>query len=304
MFSTMNPLRYVIVSPVKDEERYVEFTLRSVTSQTLKPVLWVIVDDGSKDNTPEIIRRYGDSNPFIRLVCNPHAGERKLAFAEIRAFNWGCELIASADYDFIVKLDCDLGFGADYFEQLLERFRSDERLGIASGVYLEQNKLGLWNEVVMPTYHAAGASKVIRRACFEDIGGFIPAPGWDTVDEIRAMNLGWETIHFKDLRMKHYKREGSSIGAVNTSVMQGEAYYRVGGSRLFFLLKVFDRVTSKPYLVSALGLIWGYLKAMIGRKKLLVTQAEAHYYKSLLRDRLRARAKTLLTSKRIDLSKG
>jgi poly-beta-1,6-N-acetyl-D-glucosamine synthase len=288
------PPRYVIVSPVKDEERYVELTLRSVASQTLKPVLWIIVDDGSKDRTPEIVRSYLPGNSFIRYERNPLAGERKLAFAEVRAFNWGFGLIGPIDYDFIVKLDCDLSFGANYFEQLLDRLEHDEKLGIASGVYLERKKSGAWGEVVMPSYHAAGASKVIRKACFEQIGGFVPAPGWDTVDEIRAMGRGWNTTHFRDLKMKHHKREGSSIGTINNSVMQGEAYYRSGGSKLFFILKVAHRAVYRPYLAGGLGLIRGYLKAMLERRPLLVTETEACLYKALLLRRLKAHATSLL----------
>jgi biofilm PGA synthesis N-glycosyltransferase PgaC len=285
---------YVVVSPVKDEERHVEFTLRSMIEQSVKPILWLIVDDGSTDKTAEIIRRYLPGNTFIRYEHNPFAGERKLAFAEVRAFNWGFTNIGPIDYDYIVKLDCDLSFDANYFEQLLERLERDEKVGIASGIYLENKKSGDWEEVVMPSYHAAGASKVMRRACFEQIGGFIPAPGWDTVDEIRAMSRGWNTTHFRDLKMKHHKREGSSIGTINNSVMQGEAYYRSGGDKLFFILKVAHRAVSMPFLVGGLGLVWGYLKAMLERKPLLVTEAEACQYKALLLRRLKARAKSLL----------
>jgi poly-beta-1,6-N-acetyl-D-glucosamine synthase len=286
--------RYVIISPVKDEERYVELTLRSVTNQTLKPVLWILVDDGSRDRTPELIKRYADVHSFIRLLSHPKSGKRQLAFGEVRAFNWGLDFIGSLNYDFIVKLDCDLSFDPDYFQQLLERFRQDERLGIASGIYLERNNSGDWKESVMPYYHAAGASKVMRRACFEEIGGFIPAPGWDTVDEIKAMTRGWRTTHFRELEMMHHKREGSSMGAVNTGVMQGEAYHRTGGSKLFFVLKVLHRLAVRPYFVNAMALIWGYVRSMMVRKQLLVTETEARYYKALLLGRLKARAKSLL----------
>jgi biofilm PGA synthesis N-glycosyltransferase PgaC len=293
LYSAKAP-RYVIVSPVKDEERYVEQTLRSVTDQNLKPILWLIVDDGSKDRTPELVRSYANSHPFIRLLSHPQSGERQLAFGEVRAFNWGLNFIGSVEYDFIVKLDCDLSFDADYFEQLMERFRQDESLGIASGIYLEQNTAGEWHEIVMPSYHAAGASKLMRRACFEDIGGFIPAPGWDTVDEIKAMVRGWTTTHFNELRMIHHKREGSSIGAVKTGIMHGEAYYRTGGSKIFFLLKVLHRISVRPYFVNAIALIWGYVRALVKRKQLLVTETEARYYKALLLGRLQERVKSLL----------
>lgn len=282
--------RYVIVSPVKDEERCVAFTLRSVTGQTVRPVEWIIVDDGSRDRTAEIVRGFAREHSFIQLLSHPRAGSRQLAFGEVRAFNWGCEMIAAADYDFIVKLDCDLSFDADYFGALLERFRRDDRLGIASGIYRERNAADGWQAVSMPSYHAAGASKVVRKSCYQDINGFIPAPGWDTVDEIKAMARGWTTAHFTDLIMDHHKREGSSIGAIRTNVMQGEAFYRSGGSTLFFGLKVIRRMFSKPYLVSALSQLWGYLRALATRRRLLVTENEARLYRALLLGRLRTEA--------------
>lgn len=295
--------RYIIVSPVKDEENYVELTLRSVISQTLKPVLWVIVDDGSKDRTPEIIQRYLSKNPFIQLVHNPQAGVRQPGSAIIRAFNCGHESIGRSDYDFIVKLDCDLSFGEDYFENLLVRFRDDLRLGVASGVYLEMGEDGTWKEVVMPSYHAAGACKVIRKKCFEEIGGFIVAAGWDTVDEIRAMTLGWKTGHFIDLQMKHHKPEGSGIGTIRTSVMHGEISYLTGGGKLFFLLKVLHRMRSKPYVIGAMALSWGYMKAIWKRKTSLVTEAEAKCYQDLLNKRLQAKAKALFVRGSIPLDR-
>ena len=98
----------------------------------------------------------------------------------------------------------------------------------------------------MPSYHAAGASKMVRRLCFEQIGGFVAARGWDTVDEIRAVAAGWRTGHCKELKMKHWKREGSGIGAIRTHFMHGEIYYRTGGSRTFFVLKVLHRSRAGP----------------------------------------------------------
>lgn len=293
--SFTDPLpRYIIVSPVKDEERFVEFTLRSVTSQSLKPMLWIIVNDGSGDRTTDIVSRYADSHPFIRLVSNPCTGFRQTGSAVMRAFNFGFEFVKGKAYDFIVKLDCDLSFEPDYFEKLLQRCSGDTRLGIASGIYLEQDKAGAWKPVPMPAYHAAGACKVIHHRCFEEIDGFIVGAGWDTVDEIRAMTRGWKTMHFPDLKMKHHKPEGSGIGAIKTGIMHGEIYYLTGGSKLFFLLKVIHRIGTKPYVSGALALLRGYFKAMLERKIPLVTEVEARCYKSLLHDRLLGQAKNLL----------
>jgi biofilm PGA synthesis N-glycosyltransferase PgaC len=283
---------YVIVSPAKDEERYIELTLESVVSQTVKPALWVIVDDGSQDRTAEIISQWSLRHSFIELVQNGNVGARQPGARVVRAFNSGYRKAVEVPHDFLVKLDCDLSFDPDFFEKILGRFLEDERLGIASGVYLELKGRGLWKEVRMPRYHAAGACKVIRRTCFEEIGGFVAAPGWDTVDEIRAMTRGWRTGHFRDLTMKHHKTEGSGIGVIKTSIMHGEIYYRTGGSKLFFLAKILRRMATKPYLAAGLALGWGYLKSALTHKELLVTEAEARYYKALLRERLMGSQRT------------
>lgn len=293
IYSSISSLKYVIVSPVKDEERFVQFTLQSVTGQTLKPVLWLIVDDGSRDKTPEIVSNYIEFHQFIRLVRNPRAGLRQTGSAVIRAFNFGFESIRDTAYDFIVKLDCDLSFEPDYFEKIFKRFIADPKLGIASGIYLEQDRTGAWKPVTMPAYHAAGACKVIRRECFEDIGRFIVAAGWDTVDEIRAKSCGWKTGHVQDLCMKHHKPEGSGIGFIKTSIMHGEIYYLTGGSRLFFLFKVLHRVSAKPYVLRALALLVGYMRALFRQKVPLVTKKEAQCYQALLNERLWMKIKSL-----------
>ena len=221
-------LQYVVVSPVKDEARVVESTLRSIVNQTHKPVRWVIVDDGSTDGTLEILRRYS-SHPFIKIIETNRSAPREPGTGVIRAFERGYETVRDLDFDVVVKLDCDLEFQPDYFETLLSRMKRDNRLGIVSGVYREYNDQGGWHVVKMPQYHAAGACKVIRRKCFDEIGGFVCSRGWDTVDEIRAMNLGWKTTHFEDLVMSHLKPEGSGIGSLRTCILHGEVYYKTGG---------------------------------------------------------------------------
>ena len=286
MTSTTSLPRYAIISPVKDEEQFVELTLRSVTSQTVEPVAWVIVDDGSTDATQTIVREYATRYPFIRLSNSRTEGARLLGSAESQAFRVGHALLARDDYDFVVKLDGDLSFEPFYFEKLLARFETDDRLGIASGIYLESSTEGLWAPVWMPPYHAFGACKVVRRTCFEEIGGFLTTPGWDTVDEIRAWSRGWRTKHFTDLQVRHHKREGSAMGSLPTSVFHGEIYYVTGGGLLFFLFKVVRRLTKRPYIVGAVALVYGYLKAAIERRPRLVTEGEARCYRRILRQRL------------------
>jgi glycosyltransferase involved in cell wall biosynthesis len=284
-------VNYVAITPVKDEERFIEETLVSMTRQSLKPIQWIIVDDSSSDRTPEIIQRYADQHSFIKLVRNPKRHARETGVAEVLAFNVGNEIAQKLDFDLIVKLDGDLSFEEDYFAGLVAEFEHDSELGIASGVYMELHGTDDWKVVPMPAYHAAGASKLIRRECFEQISGFITQRGWDTIDEIRAIARGWKTTHFPHLRMKHLKPEGTGMGLLHTAFMHGEIYYRSGGSKRFFILKVAGRLLHKPYIIAGLKMFGGYFAAFRAKRELLVTQTEARCYQKLLNQRIAAKFK-------------
>ena len=161
---------YIIISPVKDEEKYIRPTLESVVNQTIKPLKWIIVDDGSSDRTPEIIKTYQNRYNWIRVLRTRRDTPRQPGSPVINAFNRGYALVKDEVFDFVVKLDCDLEFASDYFEKLMQEFKKDPRLGIASGVYLENHGKG-WIPVEMPYYHTAGASKFMKKECFDQIGG-------------------------------------------------------------------------------------------------------------------------------------
>lgn len=290
----MDKPRYVIISPVRDEQDHIRKTIASIAAQPILPAQWVIVNDGSRDNTGLILEEAAKQYPWIKAIHRSDRGFRKPGGGVIEAFYDGYRALEHNAWDYVVKLDCDLSLEADYFEKLLARFAAEPRLGIASGVYLELFDGQEWVAVEMPSYHAAGACKVIRRQCFEEIGGFIGERGWDTVDEIQAISRGWCTGHFRDLKMKHWKSEGMGIGLLRTSFMHGEIYHLTSGSKLFFLLKVLHRMTCRPLLIGGLALVCGYLRGVIERRPHLVTETEARSYNSLLYDRIAARVKTLL----------
>ncbi len=204
----------------------------------------------------------------------------------IRNFHAGYELLAGEKFDFVVKLDCDLELSPDYFERLLGRFREDPTLGIASGIYLEQRD-GAWMPMEMPSYHAAGAMKMLRAECYRDVGGFVAAPGWDAVDEIKALARGWQTRHFADLRVLHLKDEGSGVGFRRMSRMSGEIHYLTGGGALFFFAKAVHRlVFGRPSWSAALAMIQGYLACVVSRPQKLVNTEEARYYRKMLNRRM------------------
>ncbi len=300
--SAAHPLlpSYVIVTPVRDEARYIASTLESVKAQTHRPLHWIIVDDGSTDRTPDILRAHTQDLPWITVVSTGSA-QRQLGSAEVLAFQHGMAALDPAlDPEFIVKLDGDLRLPPDYFERLLQRMVADPDWGIASGVYCERkpDQPG-WTPIPMPAYHAAGASKVMRRRCYEQIGGLVARKGWDTVDEIRAGLLGWRTGHFDDIRFQHLKPEGMAMGTLRTHVFHGEIYYQTGGGIVFLLAKVAHRmVAGHPLILGGLAMLRGYIVPLLLRRPRLVTREEARFYRAMLNSRLASPVTRLLTSAR------
>lgn len=277
---------YVIVTPVRDEAPYIADTIESVLNQSLVPLAWVIVDDGSTDQTPAIIRERTQGIPWITVISTSSC-ERRLGSAEVVAFDRGLAAIGGqTKFEFVVKLDGDVRFAADYFERVIGRMAGDARWGIASGVYCELRN-GSWATIKMPPYHAAGASKVIRYECFNAIGGFVAKKGWDTVDEIRAGLRGWKTGHFGEIQFQHLKPEGMAMGMLRTHRFHGEIYYQTGGGVLFLLAKVGLRmVAARPFLIGGLAMLFGYLIPLVARKPRVVTDEEARFYRSMLNKRL------------------
>lgn len=276
---------YAVISPVKNEMPQVERTLATMCAQTVRPLRWILVDDSSTDGTRQLISRFAASHAWIRLICLEQNAPRQTGSRVIDNFRAG---LAELDLacDFIVKLDCDLELPEDYFAQLLERFASTPRLGIASGVY-EELRGAQWQVIEMPSYHAAGAMKMVRASCFAEIGGFVASPGWDTVDEIKAQVRGWQTTHFRDISVRHLKDEGSGVGFLRMSAMSGEIHYLCGGGFVFFALKFLHRlVLGKPLILGSVAMAYGFTRCLLTGRTRLVTRSERQFYRRALNARL------------------
>jgi glycosyltransferase involved in cell wall biosynthesis len=261
---SVNDVKYVIISPVRDEEKFIEFTLRSVIAQTIRPIEWVIIDDGSTDNTAGLVQKYAKEHQWIRLLQRGNRGYRKAGDGVIEAFNHGYDFLRSMGWDYLVKLDGDLTFDTQYFEKCFEHFIRDEKLGVGGGVIfnIKNGRLARENH---PQFHVRGATKIYRRACWTAIGGLLKAPGWDTLDEVKANMLGWQTRSFTDLRIIHHRSTGSADGMWKNLVKNGRANYIAGYHPLFMLLKGVKRLFEKPYLVGSLGLLYGFMSGYTKR---------------------------------------
>jgi poly-beta-1,6-N-acetyl-D-glucosamine synthase len=252
--------RYVVITPVRDEEDYLPLTVESIIRQTVRPVEYVIVNDGSKDKTGEIIDQYAREYPWIRAVHRTDRGFRKWGAGIIEAFYDGFNALTCPDWDFVSKMDGDLSFEPDYFESALNKFDEDPKLGIGGGfLYHFQN--GQKVIEAHPAFHVRGGAKIYRRACWEGLGGLWVGPGSDTLDEVKANMLGWTSLSFLDLQIHHHRLTGATLGQWGGIVKNGKTDYVAGYHPLFLLAKAAARLRHRPYIVGSFALLYGYLLA-------------------------------------------
>jgi glycosyltransferase involved in cell wall biosynthesis len=255
-------LKYVVITPVRDEEAYLRLTIESMIGQTIRPAEYVVVNDGSKDKTGQIIDEYACKYSWIRAVHRKDRGFRKVGGGIIEAFNSGLEMVACKDWDFLSKMDGDLSFDPDYFEKCFEYFRKNPRLGVGGG-YLYHTANGKRELEVNPLFHVRGGVKIYRRACWEAIGGLWVGPGSDTLDDVKANMLGWTSRSFPELLIHHHRVTGSAYGLWGAAVKDGRADYVSGYHPLFVLGKSLARLPRKPYILGSLGLLWGHIKCRL-----------------------------------------
>jgi biofilm PGA synthesis N-glycosyltransferase PgaC len=255
-------IKYVVITPVRDEEVHIQSTIQSMINQRVLPEEWVIVDDGSKDGTGRIIDDYASRYPWIKAVHRPDRGFRKAGGGVVDAFNDGYRALTCSDWDFMTKFDGDLAFEPDYFEKCFDEFYRDEKLGVGGGVicYVVEGKKRFEEA---PAFHVRGATKIYRKACWVGIGGFLAAPGWDTMDEVKANSLGWTTRSFPQLHLIHHRDTGSADGLWPTLVKYGRANYICGYHPLFMLTKCIVRFFRKPYVVGSIGLMYGFVSGYL-----------------------------------------
>lgn len=257
----------VIISPVRDEAKYLRLTMDSMVAQTWRPIEWILVDDGSTDETPDIVREFAAKYPFIRLVPRQDRGFRKLGGGVVAAFNFGVGQILNKDYQYIAKLDGDMSFGPLYLEHMFRKFTEDPKLAAVSGkVYRHED--GKYIEESHIDEQVAGQFKLYRRDAFEDIGGFVQHLSWDGIDVHTAWMKGWKTFCFYDPQawLWHHRIMGSSDKHIYEGRLRwGRGNWYMGYHPLYAIATGVNRMREKPFIIGGLLMIYSYfLSALRG----------------------------------------
>lgn len=255
-------LRYVIVTPARNEAAFIEALIESVAAQTVMPLRWVIVSDGSTDGTDEIVRCRAERYPWIHLLRMPERKVRHFA-GKVHAFNAGFGAVKDMPYQAIASLDADLTFDPQYFEFLLSKLAADSSLGLVGTPFEEKGRMYDYRFVSIE--HVSGACQLFRRECFEAIGGYVPIEGGgiDHVAVLTARMKGWHTRTFTEKVSHHHRKQGSA----NRSVLRdkyriGTLDYNLGGHPLWELFRATYQMTKPPYMIGGFLILCGYFFKM------------------------------------------
>ena len=259
------PRRYLLISPCRDEAQYLRRTLDSVAAQSVPPALWVVVDDGSRDETPAILDECVRRLPYLRVVRRADRGRRWVGPGVIAAFYAGLETVRLEDFEYLCKLDMDLELPARYFELLMQRMEGDPRIGTTSGKpWFIHSQSGALVPEVCGDEMSVGMTKFYRVACFKEIGGFVRQVMWDGIDCHRARMLGWiaESVDLEPIRFVHLRPQGASHKGIWTGRLRaGFGQYFMGTSPLYYLAVVLYRLPTHPVLIGSVAMLWGYLRS-------------------------------------------
>jgi glycosyltransferase involved in cell wall biosynthesis len=282
-------LQYVLITPARNEAGFIENTIKAVIAQTVLPVRWVIVSDGSTDGTDEIVRRYMMDRPWIDFLQLPEKRERSFA-TKVLAFKAGYERLGGLAYEVIGNLDADITFPADYFEYLIGQFEEIPRLGVAGTHYVEGD-LHSFGDSYMSIDHVNGGCQMFRKKCFEDVGGYVPIRGGgiDWVAVTTARMKGWITRSFADRVFHHHRKIGTA--GTNEWISRfryGKKDYFLGGHPLWQLFRGLFQMTKRPYVIGGFLLLSGYMWAWLTRTERPVSRQLVRFHRNEQMTRLRS----------------
>lgn len=287
---------FVLITPAHNEVEFIEKTIHAVTSQTILPKMWVIVNDGSTDATKDIIDKYSQINPWIKAVHLPEKQERNFS-SKVEAFEAGYKHVRSLSFEIIGSLDADITFDEEYFAFLLDKFSEDNDLGVAGTPFVDDGEQ--YDYQYTNIEHVSGACQLFRRECFEHIGGYIPIKGggidWAAVTTARMK--GWKTKTFTEKVCFHHRRMGT--GQASSWVVgfkRGEKDYMLGGHPLWQLFRCIYQMTRKPYLISGISLLTGFCSTWIRRAERPISRELIEFHR---REQMVRLKKALLGSKNI-----
>jgi glycosyltransferase involved in cell wall biosynthesis len=294
-------MKYALITSARNEEKFIEGTIKSVAAQTHLPERWVLVNDGSADRTGDIIQQYAAQYPWIEPVNRPQRSNRSFA-SKADAVNAGLARLGQGNLDVIGNLDADVSFEPGYLGFLMEKFAENPELGVAGTPFTEDGYDSTRDSFEGDNY-VAGPCQLFRTKCFQEVGGYVPNPagGVDWIAVMTARMKGWEVRSFPERRFHHHRKMGTAEKSVVQSLFSyGKKDYYLGGSPIWQLFRVSYRLAKRPFIVGGLALLGGYCWAAISRVKRPVSPELMRFHRREQMKKLKAILGSILQLRKVD----
>jgi glycosyltransferase involved in cell wall biosynthesis len=295
-------MKYVLITPARNESAFIKTTMDSVCAQTLLPERWVIVDDGSTDGMAEIVEDYAERHSWIELVRRPQRQDRNFA-GKVHAFNAGFERVRTLDFEVVGNLDGDVSFAPDYLEFLMEKFSQDKRLGVAGTPFTQDGGYDSTKNSFEGDQYVAGPCQLFRAKCWQDVGGYVPnrGGGVDWIAVTTARMKGWKVQSFPEKRFHHHRSMGTAEkGMAAACFTYGYRAYCLGWSPVWQLVRSAYRMTKKPILIGGVALWLGYCWAALKRAYRPVSPELIRFHRGEQQERLKSIFRSLVRFKKVD----
>jgi hypothetical protein len=267
-----------IIIPAHNEAAHLKDCLDSFVNQTLQPDEVIVVDDNSTDTTHTIASEYAQKNDWIKVVQRKSTDEHIPGKKVVDTFNFGLQY--ASEYNLIGKFDADIILPPNYFEEVLNRFQANWKLGMCSGLlYIKKGNYWLY-ENIADKNHVRGPIKLYHKACFDKIGGLRSGTGWDTVDILLAKYHDFETLTLPELKVKHLRPTGHGYSVKNFQA-KGEALYKMRYDITLAKIAALKMAWQAKHPVLYLQMIFGYLKAFFVQSTRYVTKEEGAFIRKL-----------------------
>jgi glycosyltransferase involved in cell wall biosynthesis len=295
-------MKYVLITPACNEEAFITKTLDSVVGQTVLPLRWVIVDDGSTDRTTEIVEEYTKRYPWIELLHRAQDGDRNFA-SKANAVALGLERLNAFQFEIVGNLDADVSFEPNYLEFVMQKFSEDLELGVAGTPFTQDGDYDSSKDSFEGENYVAGPCQLFRRECFQEIGGYVPNPagGVDWIAAMTARMKGWKVRSFPQKRFHHHRKMGTAGRSPLWALFSyGEKDYYLGGSPIWELFRVTYRMAKKPVLLGGVALLAGYAWAALRRTTRAVSPELMRFHRQDQMKKLRTILRSLWSFKKVD----
>ncbi|HEV2329082.1 MAG TPA: glycosyltransferase family A protein [Verrucomicrobiae bacterium] len=295
-------MKYVLITSARNEQAFITKTLESVVAQTQLPERWVIVDDGSTDETGEIAALYAEKYPWIILIRNPRRDGRSFA-SKANNVNGALAQIQNLDFEVLGNLDGDTSFAPDYMEFLMRKFAADPKLGVAGTPFTQDGGYDSTRDSFEGENYVAGPVQLFRRKCWDETGGYVANPGGgvDWIAVVTARMKGWTVKSFADKRYHHHRSMGTAGKSDIAALFSyGQKDYWLGNLPIWQLLRVTYRLAKKPYIAGGLALFSGYCWAALRQVKRPISKELLHFHRTEQMKKLKAIFMSLLQLKSPD----